>query len=1612
MVKPPPSPMTCRFLPRAVAAVALCCAAPAQVVINEVSSVQNERLLQDPEGAPPKLGATPRWHDPEFAVPAWWAAGAGPFGFGYTQATDPQAEMLGITPVLYLRRAFTATAAQAASASQVELLIDYDDGFVAFLNGAEVARRNTGAAGSFAWHSQTAFNTRTAGAPETIALGAAATRLRPGANVLAIQVHNNAVADNRLRGDATLRLGGTAPETLVAAADQWQWFAGTHEPAGGLCDGADFTAAPPPGPDWTQPAYDDTAWAEGPGALGFDTAAAGTEYLPQLGTNLLTMRNSAWSVYMRREFILSPQQLAALTATALTVDWDDGYVLHLNGYELSRGSLGGAPGTFLPFNTAASNHGARHDGGGDNPAAVAAVPVPRHLLRAGRNVLSAQLHNNQLGSSDLLLDVRFTATSGGSQLTLVTLGSPWRYRIATSEFATPAPPAAAPPAPEFLDWVELANTGTETADLGGWTLTDDPGQPPKWAFPPGTTLAPGGFLVVACSGRDVTTPAPGGLLHTNFSLSSNGEYLALRDAAGTLRAELADVPDQDPFHSWGIDPGSGEFRFLEAATPGAPNATGTATGTTAEVEFDRPTGFHSAPLQVALACPTPGATIRYTLDGSEPAATSTPYTGPFDPTDRPAPGPGTGTILREFFKWNDGTYVTPATFRISFANTTPTSARLITAFEPPTGTGDFYTQRVRGFVHPPQTGSYRFYIAADDAGELWLSTDDQPSNMSRVAWLAGWVAARDWTANASQQSAEIGLVAGRRYSIEALHSEHNSGDHLAVGWSGPGLPAGVSVIGGSHLSPPQALPPGTDEPARWGTVRARAFAPGRLPGAVRTRNYVTGIDARLAGARAVFLSGPAARTFYAPDGIFAQVGGNWASGSWVPDDPRFDYNFCLVHGDAFERPVALEVIDPGNVVVERTTVGARFAGSPWSRPQYQLRDIEWGEWNGGAHGKPQVNLFFRGDFGAGRLEHDGFIPASRLGEWDTLRLRAGKNDPYNPFIVDEWMRRTFAGMGAPAPQGFFATLFVNGQFKGYFNPSERPRESFYQEFHRSGNGWDVNVNGEWENGDAAASNEMTAFFRDHDFGTLANYQQGAALWDMANVADYFVLNAWAATHDWPQNNYVFVRERAPGAQWRFSMWDAEGALGIFGQANTHNTFETDLHVNSTTTPISSEWAIAPLVFRRACQNPEFRLLFADRLQRHFHNGGVMTRAAMQARWDAMRAEVEPLVRAVFNQDLNQGYWNNWAGRDATFFSQCRALGLWPATLAPAMTPFGGAAAAVALANPNGAGTLLYTTDGSDPRAVGGGVQGTAYAAPVPVTGPFTLKARVRSAAGEWSPLVEAAFASAVPPRVVVGELNYNPPGDGDATEFVELLNAGSAPAALAGAHFSAGIDYTFGDVTLAPGATFVLVKDAAAFAAAYPTAAIGGVFTGALDNAGETLTLRDITGAVILSFSYGDASAAGWPASPDGGGSTLVLRRPFDPATDPALAANWRTSAAAGGAPGAVDSTVFTGDPRADADRDGHCALLEYALGTSDAAAASRPAIVTALDHAGHLTLEFTRPAAADDVTLEVLESTTLDAWQPAVALGELPVPPGLLLAAWRSAATGPRVFLRLRASQ
>jgi parallel beta-helix repeat protein len=153
-----------------------------------------------------------------------------------------------------------------------------------------------------------------------------------------------------------------------------------------------------------------------------------------------------------------------------------------------------------------------------------------------------------------------------------------------------------------------------------------------------------------------------------------------------------------------------------------------------------------------------------------------------------------GGIIREVWNNDYGNDIAQITLQ-----NTPSSTTQLTSLESPVNAGENYGERIRGYLTAPTTGSYTFWVAADDAGEIWLSTDEQPVNKVKIAYTLSWNNSREWTKFASQKSKAITLQAGQKYYIEVLHKQGGGGGNLAVQWM---LPGGTveSPIPGNRLS--------------------------------------------------------------------------------------------------------------------------------------------------------------------------------------------------------------------------------------------------------------------------------------------------------------------------------------------------------------------------------------------------------------------------------------------------------------------------------------------------------------------------------------------------------------------------------------------------------------------------------------------------------------------------------------------------------------------------------------------------------------------------------------------------------------------------------------------
>jgi hypothetical protein len=201
---------------------------------------------------------------------------------------------------------------------------------------------------------------------------------------------------------------------------------------------------------------------------------------------------------------------------------------------------------------------------------------------------------------------------------------------------------------DYSDWIELYNAENYDVDIVGYFLTDNLDDPYKWQFTESTIIPAKGFLRVWADGYDInpgktrTRPYPdqnGNSIHfttkyhhLNFNLSRASEEIGLFGPDSVLvdsviyTLQYRDVsmgrqPDGSP--NW--------FYFGEPTAASANITAGILTIDYSDVPQILPeSGFYTGGQVVTITAQSPGAQIRYTMDGSKPTSTSLLYDSPIN----------------------------------------------------------------------------------------------------------------------------------------------------------------------------------------------------------------------------------------------------------------------------------------------------------------------------------------------------------------------------------------------------------------------------------------------------------------------------------------------------------------------------------------------------------------------------------------------------------------------------------------------------------------------------------------------------------------------------------------------------------------------------------------------------------------------------------------------------------------------------------------------------------------------------------------------------------------------------------------------------------------------
>ena len=182
------------------------------------------------------------------------------------------------------------------------------------------------------------------------------------------------------------------------------------------------------------------------------------------------------------------------------------------------------------------------------------------------------------------------------------------------------------------DWIELYNPNDFDVNLYDYSLTDNNTNPIKWTFPD-INIKAKSFLVIFCSGKDTVVDEE---VHTNFSISSEGEKLFLYDNNPDIvkrkKLDFIEIPALRENKAYGKLPdGDGKLSYLSTYSPGETNIYSD------EIICNYESGFYKDSIIVELES-TMGYEIRYTLDGSDPDENSPIYTKPiklYNSSDKP-----------------------------------------------------------------------------------------------------------------------------------------------------------------------------------------------------------------------------------------------------------------------------------------------------------------------------------------------------------------------------------------------------------------------------------------------------------------------------------------------------------------------------------------------------------------------------------------------------------------------------------------------------------------------------------------------------------------------------------------------------------------------------------------------------------------------------------------------------------------------------------------------------------------------------------------------------------------------------------------------------------------
>jgi len=428
-----------------------------------------------------------------------------------------------------------------------------------------------------------------------------------------------------------------------------------------------------------------------------------------------------------------------------------------------------------------------------------------------------------------------------------------------------------------------------------------------------------------------------------------------------------------------------------------------------------------------------------------------------------------------------------------------------------------------------------------------------------------------------------------------------------------------------------------------------------------------------------------------------------------------------------EKEGSLEVLWPSGDNPLQVNCGISRFGNAWTK-----------------FAKRSFRMKCRARYGDAKLKaplFEGFdhgVPVAT--SFDELDFRSGSQDMVERgfYMAGRFVEDSMLAMGSLNPHGRFVHVYLNGVYWGQYDCREMLVEHFLADYLGGDDRDYVVVRGNDNVGDdfvIGAPDPPNLQPWEYARSVRNSYVAVRSYVDVSHLIDFMLLWNYGNC----ESEFRACGPIRAGSGFKFWIADADGFLRT-----------SALHLNRTSR-LGPGGLFGGLV---AESDPDFRMLLADRIYRHFFNDGALTPAASDARLAVRMLEIHDslLAECARWRYRTPDSWESAAAsirstlfptRTGELVGYLRAAGLYPAVDPPTFSQYGGPVARGFRPEIHSTeGPVYYTVDGSDPRLAGGGIAPQARVwsqGAVTITADLALKVRVRTRSGEWSALAQPNY---------------------------------------------------------------------------------------------------------------------------------------------------------------------------------------------------------------------------------------------------------------------------------